>query len=194
MLVVGDFVVFRESDRDFIKEIADRFLESQGKSYLRDLSEQWQIGVNKAFREFGIDKLARKLIANGCTVTKQTINSWANGLRIIPQNESTLVKIAKAINDENLIKNYKDIFAAGKVVQSMHQKAGIRLSQKLKVTLPQVLGTIQNIEVSGINDPINIDLEEIGKVTILKITDIGEIVEIPSTDINRLIKENKEVS
>ena len=39
---VGDFVVIRESERDIIRDLADKILELSGKYELRALSAKWK--------------------------------------------------------------------------------------------------------------------------------------------------------
>ena len=67
--------------------------------------------------------------------------------------------------------------------------AGRKLSEQLKRTLAQELKKFKDIDAFNIWEPINMDIEGIGNVKVLKIIDIGAEIQIDSADTNRLIEE-----
>ena len=81
------------------------------------------------------------------------------------------------------------MFDAAQVVKGAHQQAGMFLSRKVKARISEELQVLQGIDIFNIWDPIEIEIENVGKIKILKIIDIGEPVPIGSNTINRLIEE-----
>ena len=59
----------------------------------------------------------------------------------------------------------------------------------MKLTLANELKKYEDIDPFNFWNPIDMDIEGIGSVKILKIIDIGSEVEVESTDTNRLIED-----
>lgn len=188
-LEVGDFVVVRESNSDVIKEIADILLEKNGQSQLRGIAAEWSDALNRFYCANGFDHLYMNLIAAECHVTRQAVWGWINGLTIIPRNKSRIGQIATAIGDATLLNNKEDVYEAGKHLRNVHQRAGRFLSNSLKNKLPSTLHSMVDFNLDNIFEPITIDLEDIGTITILKIIDMGNSIKVHVTDVNRFIKE-----
>jgi hypothetical protein len=78
---------------------------------------------------------------------------------------------------------------AAQVVWTAHQRAGMELSQKLKSRIVEALKDYGDIDPFNIWEPIEMMVDGIGTVRILKIIDIGAPVIVDITDTNRLIDE-----
>lgn len=189
-LEVGDFVVVRESDRDLIKEMADIILESSGKSELRSLATKWKeaLEIEKLFyTPEGIYQLLQKA---GCTKGYQTVRGWLMDDDIIaPQSKEDLEHIAAATGNDVLKELIDQIFDAAQIVRTAHVQAGRLLSQQLRSKIVGALSEYGDIDPFNIWEPIEMQVEGIGIVNILKIIDIGPPVIVDIADTNRLIDE-----
>ena len=74
-------------------------------------------------------------------------------------------------------------------MRKAHVLAGRKLSDQLKQTLAAELKNYGEIDPFNFWEPINIEIDGIGNVKVLKIIDIGSEIEISSADTNRLIEE-----
>lgn len=83
----------------------------------------------------------------------------------------------------------EEIFEAARIVRAAHIQAGRTLSDMLKVKLAEELKKYGKIDPFNFWEPIEINVEGIGTVKILKIIDIGSMVQVDSSDTNRLIEE-----
>lgn len=189
-LVVGDFVVIREAQRDIIRELADSILSKEGKSGLRDFSHKWKESLEVEFMYSSCDEIYQKLKKAGCKKDYVTVKNWLmNEELIIPQDQEDLLNIAIALNDEILLDKADLIYAAGREVRSAHTRAGRILSEKLKNKIADEIQEMNELDPLNIWDPITLQLEDIGNVKILKVIDIGQMVPIEACNTNRLLTE-----
>ena len=188
-LETGDYIALRESNRDIIKDIADNILEKNSLSNLRELSQRWKEPLVQMNDDLGIDAVHTKLKSAGLIMTKQTIQGWINGQRIIPRDLSSIEKIANVTNDIFLKENAMVVYEAGKTVTEAHRKAGVYLTKKLKYSLPSYINTSGEMSPEDLQEPFNLELDDVGNVLILKVIEIGEKIQLDTININRLIKE-----
>ena len=97
--------------------------------------------------------------------------------------------LAKVTENETLQELLDSIFDAATEVRNAHVAAGRILSEQLKRTLAQELKNYEDLDPFNIWEPIEMDVEGIGTVKVLKITDIGTELEMEAGDTNRLIEE-----
>ena len=81
------------------------------------------------------------------------------------------------------------IYDAAQTVRSAHIQAGRVLSMHLKSRIVEALKECEDIDPFNIWEPIEMQVEGIGTVRILKIIDIGAPVTVDIADTNRLIDE-----
>jgi hypothetical protein len=63
------------------------------------------------------------------------------------------------------------------------------ISRRLRNSIARVLGDMPGIKRSDIWDPIDIQLEGLGKVKILRVTDIGNVIPVDIIHTNKLLTE-----
>lgn len=189
-LNLGDFVVVRETGRDIIKELADIILENSGKTDCRKLASGWKdaLVIEKIF--FSNDQIYANLVAAGCKKGQESVYRWLNDEDIIaPQDKEDLQFIAKVTGNLTMMEMLDQIYDAAQIVRRAHSKAGRILSETLKARIVQALDEYGDIDPFNIWEPIEMQVEGIGTVRILKIIDIGTPVIVDKSDTNHLIEE-----
>jgi len=189
-LQVGDFIVVRESDRDIIKEIADIALGNSGKSELRTLATKWKevLEIEQLFSTS--EEIYNKLVAVGCKKGYPTIRGWlVDEDMIAPQNKEDLQYIAAITEDSVMNELVDQIYDAAQEVKSAHVQAGRFLSEQLRRRIVEALGNYGTIDPFNIWEPIEMSIEGIGLVRILKIIDVGVPMIVDAADTNHLIEE-----
>lgn len=174
-LSVGDFIVIRETQKDLIREIADIILANSGKSKCRQIAFKWieALRIEERFCEF--DNIYDRIKSVGCTKDRLTVRRWITDEDvIIPQDKSDLIAIAIAIEDASLLEEIDEIYEAGKTVMSAHIKAGRIISEKMRRCIADELHSQQRIDPYTIRDPIMFNIDDVGKVNVLKIIDINK--------------------
>ena len=189
-LRVGDFIVVRESDKDIVREIADVILENSGKSNLRILASKWREALEIELLFCSVDDFCEKVKAAGCSKGISTIKRWIEDEEVIaPRSKEDLQILADITENETLIELLDSIYEAAQEVRNAHILAGRKLSEQLKLTLAQELKNFDDIDPFNFWKPIDIDIEGIGNVKVLKIIDLGTEIQIDSADTNKLIEE-----
>lgn len=189
-LKLGDFVVVHEADRDIIKEIADVILERLGKPNYRELATKWKeaLEIEKLF--YTNDQIYQKLVEAGCTRGPESVNRWLTDEDMIaPQDKEDLWYIAKVTGSTVLTDMLDRIFEAAQTVKVAHSKAGRILSNTLRTRIVEAIDEYGDIDPFNIWEPIEMQVDGIGTVRILKIIDIGNPVVVDIADTNRLIDE-----
>lgn len=189
-LKLGDFVVVREADRDIIKEIADVVLERSGKTGHRELATKWKEALDIETLFYTNDQIYQRLVAAGCTRGPESVYRWLTDEDMIaPQGKEDLQYIAKVTGSTVLSDMLDQIYDAAQTVKAAHSKAGKILSDTLKTRLVEAIDQYGDIDPFNIWEPIEMQVDGIGTVRILKIIDIGAPVIVDIADTNRLIDE-----
>lgn len=189
-LVIGDFIVVREADKDIIRELADMALENSGKGNLRELATKWREALRIELLFCTVEDLYEKLKAGGCDKGLPTVRRWIEDEDVIaPQSKDDLKVIASVTENEMLLELLDSVFEAAQEVRRAHILAGRKLSEQLKITLAKEIKKYEDIDPFNFWEPIDMDIDGVGCVKVLKIIDIGSEVEVESTDTNRLIEE-----
>lgn len=189
-LKVGDFIVVRDSDKDVIREMADKILENSGKGDLRELATEWKevLEAEKLFLQTG--EICRKIRSAGCERSFATIRTWLiDESMIAPQDENDLAYIAIATKNTTLMDKKNRIFEAAKEVRAAHVQAGRALVIQLRKKIAESLEGFGSIDPFNIWEPIIIDVEGVGIARVMKIIDISEPIKANIKDTNRLISE-----
>ena len=189
-LAVGDFIVVRETDKDLIRELADIALKNSGKENLRELASKWREAMQIELVFCSIEDLYEKLKNAGCDKGLPTVKRWIEEEDVIaPQSKEDLRLIGKVTENEMLMECIDSVYEAAQEVRAAHMLAGRKLAEQLRMTLGQVLKKHGDIDQFNFWEPIDIEVEGIGNVKVLKIIDIGTEIEVDSTNTNRLIEE-----
>lgn len=190
-LRVGDFVVVRETDHDLIKEIADLILESSGKSGVRELASKWKEAIKIKQIFSSNEEIYDNLINIGCTRSYTTIKGWlTDDDKIAPQSKEDLEHIAVVTQNGVLEEKLDQVYQAGRTVKAAHVQAGRILSSQLKSKVVNALKEREDIDPFNIWHPIEMPVDGIGIVKVLKVIDIvDEPVIVDIADTNRLISE-----
>ncbi|MBP8745141.1 MAG: DrmE family protein [Syntrophorhabdus sp.] len=189
-LTTGDYVIFRESDRDIIREIADRGLEAKGLGSLTRIAGLWRQALIRKYEEEGkdVDLIILLLAEEGCKRTRHTIESWLfDDDTIGPKYEADLEAIARTTRDATLAGNTDKVKEAIKTVRGAHLQAAAFLTKKLDTLLTKIIGGQEHTTfLTG--DFAELDLDEYGTVSILRIEDVGKDPrKIVSKWVNRLL-------
>lgn len=189
-LKLGDFVVVREADRDIIKEIADVILERSGKADRRELATKWKEALEIETLFYTNDQIYQKLVEAGCTRGPESVYRWLTDEDMIaPQSKEDLRYIAKVTGSTVLTDMLDQIYDAAQTVKTVHSKAGRILSDTLKNRIVEAIDQYGDIDPFNIWEPIEMQVDGVGTVRILKIIDIGSPVVVDIADTNRLIDE-----
>ena len=189
-LRIGDFVVVREVDRDLVKEMADVILERNGMTDKRELAGKWKDALEIETLFYTPEQIFERLQAAGCTRSLATVRSWiTDESRIAPQSKDDLKYIAEITENEVLKELLDQVYDAAQIVWAAHQKAGVNLTRQLRSRIVEELKNYGDIDPFNIWEPVEMVVDGIGTVRILKIIDIGAPVAVDITDTNRLIDE-----
>jgi len=189
-LHIGDFVVVRETDHDIVKEIADAILARSGKAGLRELSSKWKEALTIETLFYSPEEIYAKLQKAGCTRGYQAVRAWITDEDMIaPQSKQDLEHIAVVTGSGVLKEKLNQIYEAAQAVKAAHVQAGRVLSLQLRNRVASALKEYGDIDPFNIWDPIEMQVDDIGLVRILKIIDIGTPVIVDIADTNRLIDE-----
>lgn len=189
-LSVGDFVVVRESERDIVKDMADILLKNSNMGNLRELASKWREVIKIELLFTTEEDFCHKMALAGCKKEAATIKNWIdNEDMIAPREKEDLQCIADVTGSEVLKELLDDIFDAANTVRNAHIQAGRILSNQLKLKIVDVLKNYGDIDAFNFWEPIEIDVEDIGIVKILKVIDKGNVVRVDLSDTNRLIEE-----
>ena len=195
-LQIGDYVIFRESGKDIIREIADKGLEKQGLSNMRTISQLWKRALREKYISLNdnLEKFSALLEQHGCKRTDYTLRKWLLDEDTIgTKHDSDIDAIAKATGNVMLNDNIVSVKEAISMVRSAHLQASGFITRKLLVALPGVIDSEQQQIDFSTEEANDLDLDEYGKVNILRIDDIGrDTMDIEVKWVNRLLtKEDR---
>lgn len=189
-LKLGDFVVVRESARDLIREMADMILKRSGNTEMREMAGKWKEALEIETLFYSDDEIYQHLQDVGCTKGYQAVRGWIHDDDVIaPQSKQDLEHIAAATGSSVLKELLDQVYEAAQIVRSAHVQAGKVLSMQLRSRIVEALKEYGNIDPFNIWEPIEMQIDGIGTVRILKIIDIGMPVTVDIADTNRLIDE-----
>ena len=189
-LNLGDFIVVRETDHDLIRDMADQILIKSNKENLREVASKWKEALRIEQLFYTDEQIFQRLQKVGCGKGYQAVHTWLTDEDVIaPQSKTDLAYIAKITGSGVLNERLDQIFDAAQTVRSAHIQAGRVLSTHLRRRIAQALKEYGDIDPFNIWQPIELQLEDVGLVRILKIIDIASAVTVDITNTNRLIDE-----
>lgn len=187
---VGDFVVVRETDHDLIRELADIRLAKEGKLHLRETASKWKeaLEIEQLFNT--PEQIYDRLKDVGFDKGFPTIVRWlSDDDMIAPQSKQDLEYIATITGNEVLKELLDQIYDAAQTVRSAHIQAGKDLSDLLRNRIVEALNNLGDIDPFNIWEPLEMQIEGVGLVRILKVIDKGEAITVDIANTNRLIEE-----
>jgi hypothetical protein len=191
-LQAGDYVLFQESNRDVIRDIADKGLMKAGQLHLRQVAGLWREALRDAYRRtpYGLSGLVELLQDSGCRRHPATIRNWLfNEDQIGPGMISDLQRIAKATGNRSLIERLDEVRDAILRVRGAHHEASAYIRKKLLASLPEVI-VDEKLLPEYTSGSMVINLDEYGQVVILRIEEIEDTwEEVPTNSVNRLLSE-----
>lgn len=186
----GDFILFFSSNKDLIREIADKILNDQGKVNLRTKATFWKKILKLVIEKASFEEVIKRLRNNGCQRHEVTIRNWYLDEDIIgPANTDDLKIILEALSPFSARKDFDTILTEMKSaiteVRGAHHQAATFISQQLIKKLPQIIN-----KKSEFTQTLTLDLPNFGNVIILRIEEIGnEWLDIGKSNTNRLLNE-----
>ncbi len=191
-LQAGDYVLFQESNRDIIREIADRGLVKAGQPHLRQVAGLWREALRETYQKIpgGLDGLVELLRNAGCMRHPVTIKNWLfDEDQIGPGIIADLQRIAKATRNRSLNNRLDEVSGAILRVRGAHHEASIYIRNKLLASLPEIIVGERSLP-NYASGAMLLNLDEFGQVEILQIEEIGDDwEEIPASSVNRLQSE-----
>ena len=190
-ILIGSFIVFRQTDSDIIKMYSDVILYNEGKEKDRDKATRWRRSLIEYSKKNHLSfvEIYRLLELGGIQINQLTLKNWLFlDDMIAPKNHEFIKVIGLITKDTDLINNYTHYEEAISNVFSAHIRAGNQLSNLLKDAIASHIKNVGNIQ--SINwKAMNLALNDIGQIKILKITDIGEKIMVPHEHLNRLVND-----
>ncbi len=175
-LKIGDYVLFREADRDIIREIADSALAEKNLSHLRQIAHLWREALRAKYQAVrgDLDELAFLLRKGGCKRKQSTIKNWLfDEDQIGPADRKDLERIARVTNNSELQERLEETMNAIKVVRGAHLQAAYYITRKLLTSLPEIFYEQQGTDDTPRRSVI-LDLDDFGQVMILRVEEIGD--------------------
>ncbi len=189
-LRIGDFVVVRVSDQDLVMEMADVLLAKEGRVEQRALASLWKESLAKASVFHSHDEIYKRLQEAGCTRGYQAVRAWLTEKDMIaPQSRQDLEHIARATDCGVLKEKLDHVYKAAQLVKAKHIQAGKELSILLKKKVVAALKEHGDVDPFNIWAPIEMQIEDVGLVRILKVIDIGAPVIVDAANTNHIIEE-----
>lgn len=188
-LNIGDYILFFSSDKDLIREIADKILIAREKADLRTRATFWKYLLRKRTEEMPFNAVVSILRRHGCKRHETTIKNWLMDEDIIGPANSEDVKIiltsfTSPLKRGNLDALINEIYQAISEVRGAHHQAASFLTEQLIAKLPDIIP-----QEVGIGKPLIIDLPEFGRVFILRIEEIeNQWIEVEKYNTNRLLE------
>lgn len=189
-LKFGDKILFRDSNRDIIREIADTMLRNAGKPDLSTTARLWKDVLRKEYNNQmrNIQRLERLLKNNGYKRTITTLKQWLfDDDQIGPRDLNDLDIIVLAANSEELKGKLDTIKNAIPEVRSAHLQAAVFLISSLKeVLFNKVESNSSDLEISN---SLSIDLGQYGHVSVLTVDESdNEFMNVPRSKVNKLLE------
>ena len=193
-LQVGDYVLFQESNRDIIREIADKGLAKDGQSHMRKVAGLWRDVLRDSYQKMSgnTNEFIELLYMAGCKRHPQTIRNWlTDSDQIGPGRITDLGIIAKAMSSKELTQRMDEVRAAISIVRGAHLQASSYIRNKLLANLSEIVGVEKGSAGNG-SGSVLLNLDEFGQVAILRIEELGnDWQEVPVNTVNCLLMEEE---
>lgn len=191
-LKVDDKILFRDSSRDIIRDIAEKMLVNAGKENLSITARIWQKCLKEEFNRQARNflRLGKLLQDGGCNRHPATIKQWVlDEDQIGPRDVNDMVIIANVTNSQELKDKMEEVKAAIFEVRSAHLQASAFIVKSLKEAVIHKLETEKTEAL--IEDSLTIDLGQYGVIKVLTADDVeNEWVNIDRTKVNKPLRRD----
>ena len=188
-LSVGEYIVFRDSGKDLIREVADSLLQKSGQIDARKTASKWRQALELEMMFSSDDEIYQKMKRLGWAKTKDTFQRWIMDETLIaPKTKKDIEILAKATDNSVTEEMIDSIYQASQIVRNAHISAGRLLSSRLKNELGHHIKEMA-INTDGHWDSVDIQIEDVGNARIMKITDIGQQVRVDFSNVGRLMQD-----
>lgn len=183
----GEFIVLRNSEKDLIREYADRLLSQDNQSDLRNLAESWKTPFRSLIEAYSLNEIYSMYAKKKGKRHKLSIKNWLSDENMIgPKYIEDLEIINEMCNlDNDPVQMHKAI----QIVDQYHVKAGTELSKLLENTIKSGSDTETFLYQLRRSHYKEMNLSEIGNIMFLKVHAIGEIIKVPKSKVNSLIED-----
>ena len=188
-LNAGDFIVLRSSERDIIRDYADKILLSEGKTSLRQIAESWKVEFRALKEKYNYDEIFRLYKEKGGQRLKISVKNWLDEENMIGpkyyEDLQIIFEITKQATDVD------KVHKAIQTVEKYHVKAGYEISQILEKNIFEKSENAQFDNSLSINSFETLYLDSIGEIYLYKIIDISNVIKIPKSKSNQIQIVNK---
>ena len=181
----GDKILIRLSDKDIVRETADRLMQQAGEPELRETAGIW-CKLLQAYSEGKTIWAIQSALNNaGADCSFQQVMYWIAGETIMPDDKQVLIAIATITSKHPALKELSDRFAcmiddvykAGKKVQNYHTRAGFQISSELKNKARDIRRIASNGSIGG-------NIEGIGDIVIYTVEEVLEKEYVERSKLN----------
>jgi hypothetical protein len=169
----GDIVLFRDSDNDLIREIADAILQQNQKLHLRKTASIWREALLRRYEALdeSIRRLKRELKASGCNRHEITIRNWLfDDSMIGPRDMNDIVLISRATMDKELNENLQQVLDAVSTLRGVHLQAASYLNRQLISKLPDMMGNVNK----SLSQVVTLKLDQYGTITLASVDRVSD--------------------
>lgn len=190
-LQINDAVMFRFTERDIIREIADSILEESGHSEWRETSGLWKKVLRYEFEQRlyrNYHYLMRELRDHGLKRHPATVKQWMTEDTIGPHDNKDIDIISETVHDQNLKHRLQEVKDAIVKIRSIHLRASVFLMDQIKHSLE----TLPVSVVQDEDESFSADLGKFGRIEIHKVHEIvNDSVEVNRTKTNRILSASE---
>jgi len=133
-LFPGFYIIILDNNER--KSLLELIIDISGmeESVDKDLIESWKNKLNDFKKEHNLNIIEFKkyLQEHGIKKDKQTVRNWLNGIVLGPKYPKDILLIGKALNDIELIENYKIIEQEISIVRQIHRNMGKSLKKIIR--------------------------------------------------------------
>ena len=149
---------------------------------------EWKTAIQSQLEDGKTEEeVMNTLRKGGITISDQELGIWmdtSNGL-ICPGRKESLEIIGKVLNDSFITNNIEKIWDYASRIRGLHVQIGRSISASISRN-KQVLDRLSALhDGDALCAGVQVDIPDVGLVTILKVTDIGDVREIPRRESNR---------
>lgn len=177
----GSFVLLRQTDKDVLELLADQLFLNGDARELRKQACLWRDALERlcGLHYFGNrSAIYNTLVFHGMKKGYQAFKSLLEDPDKIAPGRSggeimeTVIAIARALGDSDLEMQASSVASAALRVQSAHRRAGRMLSSRLGAVFSDYLSNEGISKPEEIWEPIPIDLDELGEVTLYRVIEV----------------------
>lgn len=184
---LDDFVLFREFSKDLLNDLTAKRIGDSAEKVFKVVYE-WKTAIQSQLEDGKTEEeVMNTLRKGGITISDQELGIWmdpSNGL-ICPGRKESLEIIGKVLNDSFITNNIEKIWDYASRIRGLHVQIGRSISASISRN-KQVLDRLSALhDDDALSAGVQVDIPDVGLVTILKVTDIGDVREIPRRESNR---------